>query len=70
MAEDHTFCITGPRGSHYVNITRDELLKVEGRYHDLVRKRAIELGHLSEIDARTSSVVPSALPPQPTANWK
>lgn len=70
MTEDYTFCITGPRGSHFVSITHDELLEVEGRYHDLVRKRAIELGHMSEIDTRTSSVVASALPSKPTANWK
>ena len=56
--QTHRFSITGS-ATHYVDITDQELEAVEGRYHDLVRKRAVAGGLMTTIETRTAYVAPA-----------
>ena len=56
--QTHRFSITGS-ATHYVEITHEELEAVEGRYHDLVRERAVAGGLMTKIETRTAYVAPA-----------
>lgn len=56
--QTHRFSITGS-ATHYVEITDEELEAVEGRYHDLVRERAVAGGLMTKIETRTAYVAPA-----------
>ena len=56
--QTHRFSITGS-ATHYLEITDDELKAVEGRYHDLVRERAVAGGLMTKIETRTAYVTPA-----------
>ncbi len=55
--QTHRFSIAGT-STHYVEVTDDELKAVEGRYHDLVREKAVAGGLMTRIETRTAYVAP------------
>ena len=62
--QTHRFSITGS-ATHYVEITDEELEAVEGRYHDLVRDKAVADGLMTKIETRTAYVAPAKSPATP-----
>ena len=54
----HRFSITGS-ATHVVEVSDEELRAVEGRYHDLVRERAVAGGLMTKIETRTAYVAPA-----------
>lgn len=56
--QTHTFSITGS-ATHHVEVSQDELDAVDGRYHDLVREKAVAAGLMTKIETRTAYVTPA-----------
>ena len=56
--QTHRFSITGS-STHHVEVTDEELKAVEGRYHDLVREKAVADGLMTKIETRTAYVAPA-----------
>ena len=64
--QTHRFSITGS-ATHYVEMTHEELRAVEGRYHDLVRDKAVAGELMTRIETRTAHVTrakASSTPPR------
>ncbi|KQY89764.1 hypothetical protein [Brevundimonas sp. Root1423] len=55
--QTHRFSITGS-SIHIVEVTDEELNAVGGRYHDLVRDKAVTDGLMTKIETRTAYVAP------------
>lgn len=55
--QTHRFSIAG-RSTHIVEVSDEELKAVEGRYHDLVRGKAVAAGLMTQIETRTAYVAP------------
>jgi len=53
--QTHRFSITAA-STHVVEVTDEELKAVDGRYHDLVRQKAIRDGLMTSIETRTAYV--------------
>lgn len=53
----HRFSIAGT-STHIVEVTDEELTAVGGRYHDLVREKAVAAGLMTKIETRTAYVAP------------
>ncbi len=56
--QTHRFSISGS-STHYVEVTEEELNAVDGRYHDLVREKAVAGGLMTKIETRTAYVAPA-----------
>lgn len=54
----HRFSIAGA-STHFVEVTDEELQAVGGRYHDLVREKAVAAGLMTKIETRTAYVAPA-----------
>lgn len=62
--QTHRFSIVGT-SSHIVEVTEEELNAVGGRYHDLVREKAVAAGLMTKIETRTAYVSPAKSPAPP-----
>jgi hypothetical protein len=56
--QTHRFSIAGS-STHLVEVTDEELQAVGGRYHDLVREKAVAAGLMTKIETRTAYVAPA-----------
>jgi len=56
--QTHRFSIASS-STHFVDVTEEELSAVDGRYHDLVREKAVAAGLMTKIETRTAYVAPA-----------